>query len=39
MFVEMCPESKNPLFSQIYFEHGYLPHFDTYLHENLYTHF
>ena len=29
------PEPENPLFSQIFFEHGYLPCYRTYLLDNL----
>ena len=31
----MCPEPENPFFSQIFFEHGYLTCYSTYLLENL----
>ena len=39
MFVEMCPELENPYISHIFFSHGYLPYYGTYLYENLYTQF
>ena len=32
----MCPESENPHFSHIFFQHGYLTYYSTYLLDNLY---
>ena len=33
----MCPEYENPDFSRIFFQHGYLTYYSTYLLENLYV--
>ena len=33
----MCAESENPHFSHIFFQHGYLTYYSTYLLENLYV--
>ena len=37
MSVQMCNDSENPHFSYIFFEHGYLTYYSTYLPENLYV--
>ena len=33
----MCPESENPHFSQIFFEHEYLTCYNTYLLKNFHV--
>ena len=33
----MCAESENHHFSHIFFQHGYLTYYSTYLIENLYV--
>ena len=33
----MCAESENHHFSHIFFQHGYLTYYSTYLLENLYV--
>ena len=33
----MCAESENHHFSHIFFQHGYLTYYSTYLFENLYV--
>ena len=35
--MRMCPESENPHFSYIFFQHRYLTYYNTYLLENLYV--
>ena len=35
--MRMCPEYENPHFSHIFFEHGYLTYYITYLLENVYV--
>ena len=35
--VSMCPESESPHFSHIFFQHGYLTYYSTYLLGNLYV--
>ena len=35
--MQMCPESENPHFSHIFFQHGYLTYYNTYLLENSYV--
>ena len=37
--MQMCAESENHHFSHIFFEHGYLPYYSTYLLENLDAYF
>ena len=36
--MRMCPESENHHFLNIFFQHGYLTYYSTYLLENLYGH-
>ena len=35
--MQMCAESENHHFSHIFFQHGYLTHYSTYLFGNLYV--
>ena len=35
--MRMCPDYENPHFSHIFFEHGYLTYYSTYLLENVYV--
>ena len=35
--MQMCAESENHHFSHIFFQHGYLTYYSTYLLENLYV--
>ena len=35
--MRMCPESENPHFSHIFFQHGYLTYYNTHLLENSYV--
>ena len=37
MSVQMYSEFENPHFSNIFFEHGYLTYYSTYLFENVYV--
>ena len=39
MPVHMCPESENPHFAHVIFEHGYLTYYSTYVLENSYVYF
>ena len=35
--MQMCAESENHYFSHIFFQHGYLTYYSTYLLENFYV--
>ena len=35
--MQMCAESENLHFSHVFFQHGYLTYYSTYLLENLYV--
>ena len=37
--MRMCPEYENPHFLHIFFGHGYLTYYSTYLLGNMYVHF
>ena len=37
--MRMCPEYENSHFSHIFFQHGYLTHYSTYLPKDLYVQF